>query len=104
MAGIYGIPESFLEPVPPRGYERAVELPAVTRHGRPDKATVTRRDQQVLTLVRKTGSISRMAVAEELGLTSHEAYLSLSRISHTGAIRTVRRNNAHVWVPVDREV
>lgn len=97
MAGIYGIPESFQDPPP-----APEPVPRTARHGRPDKATVNRRDDEVLALVREAGSISRLAVAEKLGLTPHEAYLSLSRIMHTGVIRTVRRDNAHVWIPVAR--
>lgn len=95
MAGIYGIPESFQEPVPVPD-----PAPVPARHGRPDKATVAWRDRQVLELVQSSGGISRVAVAEKLGLTLHEAYLALNRVSHTGAIGTVRRNNAHVWIPV----
>jgi hypothetical protein len=99
MAGIYGIPESFQEPSPTPEPD-LVPLPNPARHVRPDKATVVRRDREVLALVREAGSISRLHVAEKLGLTPHEAYLSLNRIMHTGAIRTVRRDNAHVWLPV----
>lgn len=97
MAGIYGIPESFQEPPTTPEPE-----PVRVRHGRPDKATVQQRDSEVLALVRESGSISRLQVAEKLGITAHEAYLALSRIRNTGAIRTMRRDNAHVWVPVAR--
>jgi len=95
MTGIYGIPESFQEAAPTPEPE-----PVRVRHGRPPKSLVDQRDAQVLELVQGSEGISRVAVAEKLGLTLHEAYLALSRVKHTGAIRTVRRDNAHVWIAV----
>lgn len=102
MEGIYGIPESFHEEASPDHVEETAEPPA-TRHARPTKSVVNDRDAQVLKLVQASDGISRVAVAEKLGITSHEAYLALSRVSHTGKIHTVRRNNAHVWIPTDAE-
>lgn len=100
MPGIYGIPESFSpEPEAP-----SPERPAPSRHPRPDRATVNHRDGEVLALVESAGTkgISRTAVAEIIGLTMHEAYLSLNRVQHTGRIKNIRRNNAHVWIVVSR--
>ena len=95
MSGIYGIPESFEQQEP---HMEPVSL----RHTRPTKATVTERDAQVYELVQSAGSegIPRTDVAAILGLTMHEAYLSLNRVQASGRIKNTRRNNAHFWIAV----
>lgn len=95
MSGIYGIPETFdhQEPDPDTAPER---------HKRPTKAVVAGRDSRVYELVRSAGDdgISRTEVAASLGLTMHEAYLSLNRVQGSGRIRNTRRDNAHFWIAV----
>lgn len=100
MPGIYGIPESFSEEPEVPVETTSEALPITVRHPRPDKATVEKRDTVVLELVQRAGpeGISRVVVAETLGLTMHEAYLALNRIQHTGEIRNARKNNAHIWI------
>jgi hypothetical protein len=96
MSGIYGIPETF-ENTPS---QEDPTSPVPTRHPRPTRATVQRRDEEVLQVVREAGpaGISRVAVAEMMTLTLHEAYLALNRLQHRGVVKNTRRNNAHVWV------
>lgn len=97
--GIYGIPESFQDDpaeAPPTPDPEA--SPSPERHPRPDGSIIRRRDDAVLEFVRSRGGVSRTEVAEHMGLTLYEAYLSLSRVRHSGAIRTARRANAHVWI------
>lgn len=103
MEGIYGIPETFSDNTPespdPKPAEEVRPEPSAPRNQRPTHAVIEDRDDRVYEYVKANPGVSRSGIAEALGLTPHQTYLSLNRLG-SGRVRTRRVDNAHLWFPV----
>lgn len=68
------------------------------RRGRPRPPENIERDEQVYSLLKRQGPLTRNEVAERLGLTVSLTYLALDRLRRDGRIRRcLKADSSSVW-------